>query len=721
MFTSSYFAPVILKTKDGRELLEILPYLFLDEPVGRALEIEDIFFHPNPEEFLDYSDLTATPPRTEIELDEGFFAFAIMLLADCVGFTARSTHFHHENMGDPYFAPALVAHAVHFGRVDPRGIPYVDRVRQAFLNAEVANSTTEISEEMNELILASAWLSAIPHIRPWEFYRTISSDDLTYWNIAENVCNVIEKLDVSRFETVRSQKLALVGDSAAKTVRLAYLCELSSRPMKIELFDPFSRADTRIDRFIPDRPFIRDRYVFSLQSEVRELGLSKETDNWFVDCMNTPPTSMRGPYASDESEVLIGKAFEWFRPRWIVPHARDVGDISAAAIDILVAGTVPENVGSDVLVVAQTIAHVLLDPRLTTSLLPMVEISLLELIRLPIPDWGGSNFDAQNLPDGFIEQKALYASRLLERLSDSSDRFDFANLLPLVRGLSDDEFCFLGAVTAMLGEFELVNRVLGENRTALEIFRSERFWGVYKTFGEAIQERVDPFSTYEEGIAPDTDVYERFVSNHFFESRFDPSHAAFDFLDALWSQHHGNIDFWDKISERSGGENVIQNRDVFVGLGSSLWRIAIDSRCPVSASIHTRFFGLVIRLTNAFGAVEIEVFAWSDMPSPLVEFAEGISEKGWTGTPFDYRGQPISTQLFKRVLTDDRFDSGEVSLTTFLDDWTAINGGSEFRLRSFSENQAPDLKVRLWSADDWAQTRLSARQSWMERLIGDLL
>jgi hypothetical protein len=272
----------------------------------------------------------------------------------------------------------------------------------------------------------------------------------------------------------------------------------------------------------------------------------------------------------------------------------------------------------------------------------------------------------------------------------------------------------------MLGDFQFVNRVLGENRTAMGIRQSEGFWGVYKTFGEALQERIDPFSRYEEGIAPDADLDEQFVRGYFSQSRFDLSSAAFDFLDALWSQHNRSLDFWNTISERSGGENIIQIQDAFVGLGSFLWCLAIDSRSPVSASIHTRFYGLEIRLTNALGAVEIEVFAWSEMPSPLVEFAQGIASKGWKFTPFDYRGQPISTQLFKRVLTDDRFDSGELSLTNFMEAWTAIVGRSEFRLRSSSENQDPELKVRLWSADDWAQTRLSVRQSWMEHFMRDL-
>jgi hypothetical protein len=720
MFTSSYFAPVILKAKDGRELFEILPYLFLDEPEGRELEVEDIFFHPNPEEMLDPEHLSSTPQRTEIELDEGFFAFAIMLLADCVGFTARSTHFHHENMGDPYFAPALVAHAVHFGRIDTRGIPYVDRVRQTFLNAEVANSTTDISEEMNELILASAWLSAIPHIGPWEFYRKISADDLTYWNIAEEVCNVIEKLDPSRFETVRAQKLALSADVAAKTVRLAYLCELSSRPVKIELFDPFSRADTRIDRFIPDRPFLRDRYVFSLQAEVCELGVSKDTDKWFVDCMNTPPASMRGPYASDESEAIIGRALEWFRPRWTIPPVSDVFDIANAAVDIVSTGKLPETIDVDVLVVAQAIAHILYSARDVLPLPPVVELSLLQVTRRQIESSTGFYFDALDLPDGYVQKKAEAAFALVQLVSERRHHTELFDWFGIVRNLSDDEYAFLGIITQLLGDFAFGDRLFGDNRAALHEFRQEHFWEIYKTVIGEFEARVDPFAGIEDGIAPDSDLLERFISDHFFDSHFDKSQRGFDRLDQLWVQHRGNRDFWNKISERSGGENVIQIRDVVVGLGPLLWRMAMDARSPVSASVHSAFFGLEIRLTRALGAIEMEVFAWSDMPSPLVEFAEGISAKGWEGTPFDYRGEPISTQLFKRVSTDNRFDGRESSLTTFLEEWTAINGGSEFRLRGSSEKQSPYLKARLWSADAWAQTRLSVRQSWMEYLIGDL-
>jgi hypothetical protein len=120
------------------------------------------------------------------------------------------------------------------------------------------------------------------------------------------------------------------------------------------------------------------------------------------------------------------------------------------------------------------------------------------------------------------------------------------------------------------------------------------------------------------------------------------------------------------------------------------------------------------------GAIEVEVFAWSDIPIPLAEFAQGIASKGWKFTPFDYRGLPISTQLFKRVSTDNQFDGGEWSLTSFMEEWTAIVGVGGFRLRSSSENPATDLKVRLWSTDDWAQTRLSVRQSWMEYFMRDL-
>jgi hypothetical protein len=720
MFTSSYFAPVILKAKDGRELLEILPYLFLDEPEGRELELEDIFFHPNPAELLDSSALNETPQRTEIELDEGFFAMAIMLLADCVGFTARSTHFHHENMGGPYFAPALVAHAVHFGRIDTRGIPYVDRVRQAFLNAEVANSTTDMSEEMNELILASTWLSAIPHIRPWEFYRKISADDLTYWNISEEVCNVIEKLDQSRFETVRAQKLALNADVAAKTVRLAYLCELSSRPIKIELFDPFSRADESLDRFIPDRPFLRDRYVFSVQAEVRELGVSKETDEWFVDCVNTPPTSMRGPYASDESEAIIGRALESFRPRWTIPPEDDVFDIAKAAVDIVSIGKLPETIDVDVLVVAQTIAHVLYNARDVLPLPPVVEVSLLDITRRQIESTTGLYFDARNLPNGYVQEKAEAAFALVQLASAHRHHTEMFDWIGIVRNLSDDEYSFLGTITQLFGNFTFEDRLFGNDRAALHEFTQGNFWGIYKTVIGEFEARVDPFSGIQDGIEPDSDLLEHFISDNFFDSHFDKSRRGFDRLDALWLQHRGNLDFWNKISERSGGEKVIQVRDVFVGLGSFLWRLAIDSRSPVSASLRADVFGLEIRLTQVHGAIEVEVFAWSDIPSPLVEFAQGIASKGWKFTPFDYRGLPISTQLFKRVSTDNQFDGGEWSLTSFLEEWTAIVGVGGFKLRSSSENPATDLKVRLWSTDDWAQTRLSVRQSWMEYFMRDL-
>ena len=708
MFSSFYFAPAILETTNGETVWEVLPRLFYRPSLRTEIEVEDFFCHEHPEDFVHPRFLVDAPSRADLEIDEAMVIHLVDLLSKSVGFTARSTHLHNESYLDPYFVPALVAHGVHFRQLDQRGIPYIDRVRQAFLNAEVANSVTDIDEETNEVILAASWLSATPYLRHNEFYRKITIDDIDYWNIEERIVNVLRKLDW-KGESQVANRDSLASDSSAKTVRLAYLAELSSRPIKIPPVQDFLAAGQ--GEWLPTALEQLDKYQFEIQSEILELGIVAERDDWFYQCVEVPPTSMRGPFASDESEIQIKHAPGLSMGRWTIPVA-NVGWVPGNIVDLFENPSSFDKQDGATQIGAVFLASFLLEWEQLSIIPPVAQIDLLEISQFAIAETSDHLVNLSDLPAQFVQSKISMVKQLLAcGLRISAITADNGTLQSFLNELTDDEMVYLTIVTQSLDSSTFLHWLFAGSQNHLPPGSlSPHFWELYKTLAMAVSDRGKAAEIA--GVVTNLDAKQ---VNEWMESAFrDGIYVGSDRIDFMLDVA------WKLSSEGVGNDSTRRIRDTVLPLmGNSekilalcrlVWDLAQFARHEISVAVEVPYLFLEFRIRRVAREVVISCFAENDLPSPLAEFGRDMEGRGWNRTPFSLSGsQRIGMQFEKR---SGRFDTFNF-LTEFVYLWCRQNGDPWSNSAASVGSFPRPFQVRAWSRDQWVQLRMNQRIGWI--------
>lgn len=710
MFSSLYFAPAVLETTDGETVWEILPRLFYRPTSGSEIEIVDFFVHERPEEFISPRYLVDAPSRADLEIDEAMAIHLTDLLAHEVGLTARSTHFHNESYLGPYFVPALVAHGVHFGQLDQRGIPYIDRMRQTFLNAEVANSVTDLDEEANELILAASWLCATPYLRPHEFYRKITIDDIDYWNVEQPVVNVLRKLDW-KSERQGGKRNSLSSDTAARTIRLAYLAELSSRPIKIPPVQDFLAVNQ--DERLPSTIERLDKYQFKIQSEILELGVVSEHDDWFYQCVDTPPTSMRGPYASDESEIQIRQSRSFYKPRWTLP-AVDTDWSPGNPLEVFKNPSTFYQHDGATQIGAAVISGFLLSWEHVSMIPPVAQIALLDASQCEIAESKGPLVDLTDLTDQFVPHKISMIQKLFSDALRFAETNVFENhIQTLLEELTDDELVYLKILTQTLGSSPFSHWLFaGEQSQDLTHALPPHFWTVYKTVAMAISDRGETAESLVHAAKYDAQWAERFLVDAFRDGKYEGTHRNDSELDGAWySKTSSNKTEVIRVKpDRIVAQ--IDNMERIAGFCRLVWALAEFAREEISVSLEVPRLFLEFRIRKDDGETIVSCFAENDFPSPLAVFGRKMEARGWKRTPFSQSGpQRIGIQFEKRGV---RIEAGNF-LAEFVDGWCCQNGDPWSRSKASAGTVPRPFQVRAWSRDQWAQQRMNLRIAWITR------
>ena len=271
------FALKIVTFDDGEEsAIEVLPYMFL--PLDCDLSNFEVFrrslyFDPN------LSGVSRVE-RFKEDIDFEMFEHAARELASKLKFDDRLSFGHSDDVKDPYFMPALLAHALHGGCRDGVGLPYIEHPRSVVLKAEVALVENTWTDRDFIPGLCAAWLQNIFSSVATSFYRKISAVDLSDWGISDETLEILDLLARNE-ETLNDVYFAgILSHSTARAINLAELAQLI-----------WTRRSVNGD-------------VSRYDEELAALRYHPDVDTWFHSLVNSELLSIWPQYGLQISEAL---------------------------------------------------------------------------------------------------------------------------------------------------------------------------------------------------------------------------------------------------------------------------------------------------------------------------------------------------------------------------------------------------------------------------------
>jgi hypothetical protein len=269
----------ILVTHDYKEVIEVLPFVFIDKA---DLDLT------NPSLFFDrFANLTEPQGNNQVELTESIFLKALWLLRENIPASKVGPDLDVFD-GSVGFA-ALIATAVHLEQRDKLGFPYIEHPRRVYLNSKWALNEPNFSDQLRIFGYQAAWLHDVLEDSADNFYRPITPQDLSNWGFTKRVISIVEKLTrlpEHRANGSHSYYEGIRLDAIAREVKLADIADNLST-WRVEL--------------LPEAK--RQQLASKYRNASEELALTTdETDSWFTRRVNNLVANV---FALPESELQL--------------------------------------------------------------------------------------------------------------------------------------------------------------------------------------------------------------------------------------------------------------------------------------------------------------------------------------------------------------------------------------------------------------------------------